>query len=227
MNKIIKLTILLFLSLQVFFIYQATKENTIKLLAIGDGLSLGINSYGIENYGYIDYYKDYLKENHQQVEVINNSTKDLSISNLLTILKNTPEIKRDLTEAHILILTIGYNDLIYQLSLDENLNDNELNHITNIINNNYQQLITEIRKYYKEKIIVVGYFKSNKDNYYLNKGIRNLNNILKSNDEITYIDTYNLLNNRKKYFSNPTSYYPNNEAYKAISNKIISKTLEK
>ena len=64
-------------------------------------------------------------------------------------------------------------------------------------------------------------------NYYINLGIKKLNNILSSNKKISYIDTYLLLNNMKEFFNNPNSHYPNKEAYQLIANEIIEKTLEK
>ena len=228
MNRLIKIFILIVLSLSVFLIYRITNTSTFNLLCIGDNLSLGINSYGIKDYSYIEYYKDYLLKHNKKVNINKNYQKeDLSISNMLDIIKTNPTIKRDLTESHLLIINLGYNDLIYQLSLTEEINNYKLNRIINKINNNYQELIKEIRKYYKNEIYVIGYYKSNKNDYYINLGIRKLNVLLNSAEEVNYIDTYSLLNNRNKYFSNPESYYPNTEAYHMISNKIIRKTLEK
>jgi hypothetical protein len=110
------------------------------------------------------------------------------------------------------------------------LNDKEylkFNKIMNSIEEDYNNLIYEIRKYSKRKIIVITYPDTNKDNYYLKKGIRYLNEILMKNEEIIYIDSYKLLANRDKYFSNPHSFYPNRYGYLEISKEIIIKTLEK
>lgn len=228
MNRSTKLLILILLSMSVLIIYNETSNKKYNILNIGDSLSLGTNSYGIKDYSYIDYYKDYLKRNKYNVIVNNNySNKELSIKELLKEIKTSPYIKRDLTEAHSLILQIGYNDLLYKLSIDDNINTNKLNRIIQEINNDYNDLIKEITKYYKRQIIVVGLYKSNKDDYYINLGIKKLNNILSSNKKISYIDTYLLLNNMKEFFNNPNSHYPNKEAYQLIANEIIEKTLEK
>lgn len=221
MKKIIKLLILIILSLSVYFIYEKTKNTTTTILCIGDNLSLGINSYGIKEYGYIDYYKDYLTSKNKKVYLINKySQKDLSIKELLIMTKNNPSLKKDLRESNQLILTIGYNDLIYKMSIENSINNNKLKIIINDIENEYNQLINEIRKYYKNKIIVIGYYKSYKDDYYINLGIKQLNNKLAINPNIIYIDTYNLLSNRKKYFSNPSNYYPNRYGYQLISKQL-------
>lgn len=228
MKKVIKLIILIILSCSVYFIYQNTKNSVINVTNIGDSLALGINSYGIKEYGYVDYYKDQLIKENQKVNIINAySKKDLSITTLLEQIKNTPKIKKDLSETNILILTVGYNDLIYELSIQDNITNPKFTKIMTEITENYNALITEIRKYYKKEIVSIGYYSSNKNDYYLNKGIRELNKNISLNEETTYIDTYCLLSNREKYFSNPNLNYPNRLGYQAISMKIIQKTLEK
>ena len=67
MNRITKLLILITISLAVYFIYNNTNNKTLKIMSIGDSYSLGINSYGIKDYGYIDYYKDLLEEENKEV----------------------------------------------------------------------------------------------------------------------------------------------------------------
>ena len=226
MKKIIKLLILIILSLSVYFIYQQTKNKTITIMAIGDGLSLGINSYGIEEYSYLNYYKDYLEE--ENIILSNNySKKDLTIKETIEAIKNKASIKRDLREADKLFLNIGYNDLIFYLNLEDNITQPKYHKIISNIEKDFENLIKEITKYYKNEIIVIGYYKSNKDDIYIEKGILDLNNYLKNNHKITYIDTYHILENRNKYFSNPNSNYPNNYGYQRIATKIIEKTLEK
>jgi lysophospholipase L1-like esterase len=123
-------------------------------------------------------------------------------------------------ETNILIINLGYNDLLYKINLDNNLTNNKLTLIIKEIETNYNDLIKEIRKYNKNKIIVIGYYSPNNDNYYLNKGVIKLNKLLKNNKEVEYIETYNLLSNREIYFSNPNSNYPNRYGYKEISNSL-------
>ena len=88
MNRITKLLILITISLSVYFIYNNTNNKTLKIMSIGDSYSLGINSYGIKDYGYIDYYKDLLEEENKEV-IINTeySKKDLSMKDLLLKIK--------------------------------------------------------------------------------------------------------------------------------------------
>lgn len=218
MSRPIKLLILIIMSLSVYLIYQSTKESNIQILSLGDGLSKGINSYTIVEFSHLNYYEDYLKSKNIKVKVIDEYSKeDLTIHELLELVKNDNTIKRDLMESHILFITVGYNDLLYKLSLEEDISIPKLNNIIDEINIEYKELLDEIKKYYKNEIIIVGYPKSNKDDYYLNLGIRKLNRLLNTN---TFIDTYNLLNDRNKYFSNPNSFYPNRLGYERLFKEI-------
>ena len=228
MKKLLKLLFLIFIILSVFFIYIKTKDSKYTILSLGDNLSLGIDSYGIKGPSYIDFYKNYIL--NKKEKVIKNdqySRKDLTIPALLQELKENNNLKKDLSSANILILTVGYNDLIYKINLNENINSDILKKEVQEIQKDYLNLLKEIRKYYKNKIVVIGYFASNKTDYYINTGIKELNKTLQSAKNITYIDTYDLLKPKRKYFSNKNSYYPNLQGYLRISKKIIIKTLEK
>lgn len=228
MKKLLKLLFLIFIIVSVFFIYKKTKDSKYTILSLGDNLSLGIDSYGIKGPSYIDFYKNYiLKKKEKVIKNDQYSKKDLTINALLQDLKENNNLKKDLSSANILILTVGYNDLIYKINLNENINSEILKKEVQEIQKDYLNLLKEIRKYYKNKIVVIGYFASNKTDYYINTGIKELNKTLQSAKNITYIDTYDLLKPKRKYFSNKNSYYPNLQGYLRISKKIIIKTLEK
>ena len=228
MKRVIKLSILILISLSVYFIYQETNHKNIKILVLGDSLSLGINSYGIKEYGYVDYYKDYLVKKNKKISINKDySKKELTIEELKEKIKTTPNLKKELSESHQLILNVGYNDLLYKLSLEQNNKNINLNKNIKEIESSYQELIKEIDKYYNNSIILIGYPPSNQDDYYKNIGIKKINKILKNTPKSSYIDTYQLLNHKELFFSNPHSYYPNRYGYQAIAKKIIEKTLEK
>jgi hypothetical protein len=213
--------------MSVYYIYQENYNKNIRILNIGDGVALGINSYGIDDYSYAYYYKDYLINYNKKVEVNEKySHKDQSIKMILEKIRSNGDLKKDLIDSHILIVCLGYNDLVYKVSIERNMNNMKLNRIIKEIEIDYNEMISEIRKYYKKQIMVIGYFNYNSDNYYMENGIKKLNRILKSNKEVTFIDTYNDIKG-EKYFPIPGIYYPNNYAYQLIARKIIAKTLEK
>lgn len=219
MKKLIKLLILILLNISVYFIYNNTKNSTYRILILGDNLSLANKPT------YIDYYKTYKLKKYHKVNLNKNySKKDLSISNLKKELQANKTIKRDLISTNILIINVGYNDLLYKISLLEDKNSNNLATILNEIRNDYLSLINEIKKYYNKDIVVIGYYPSLKDDYYINKGITYLNKILREPNQIIYINTYNDLNN-DKYFPNSNTYLPNTLGHKVIYKKLI-KALE-
>ena len=221
MYRFIKLISLLLISMSVYWIYQKTMNSYYQITSIGDQYSLGITSYGIKEYSYIDYMQEEIQKTKDKVET--NKTynqKDQSIKNVLFLLKQTPEIKKTLYDTNLLVLSLGYNDVISSMIIEDNKES------MNEIKDNYNQLIKEIRKYYHKDIIILGYIED--DRYDSNQQVRikKLNNILKSNKEIIYIDTNQILKERSKYYLNSKNHYPNSLGYKRIADKIIQKTLE-
>ena len=200
MNKFIKLISLIIISLSVYIIYNKTNNSCYKITNIGDKLSLGVDNNSVEK-GYIDFYKEYIKREKKEVIIDNSySNKNQTLNNTLLLIKNNSEIKRKIIDSNLIIITLGYNDLMYSINTEEK-ND------------------TVTMK------LVIGYYKNYNDDH-INKGIVELNKILEKNKNVYYIDTYNILNNREKYFNNPNSYYPNRRGHFEITKKIISKTLE-
>ena len=225
MNKFIKLISLIIISLSVYIIYNKTNNSCYKITNIGDKLSLGVDNNSVEK-GYIDFYKEYIKREKKKVIIDNSySNKNQTLNNTLLLIKNNSEIKRKIIDSNLIIITLGYNDLMYSINTEEKNDTVTMKRIFKEINNNYNMLINEITKYYHKDILVIGYYKNYNDDH-INKGIVELNKILEKNKYVYYIDTYNTLNNREKYFNNPNSYYPNRRGHFEITKKIISKTLE-
>jgi len=226
MNKKIKILSILLLSCSVFFIYKNVEKKII-ILNIGDSISLGINSFGIKEYSPVDYYKDYLTKQKKTVFLNNSySKKDLTINEIKDIIKNTSKIKKNLIESHILFLSLGYNDIIYETNIEEEINEKKNKIIIKKIKRNYKSLLREIRKYYKNKIIVIGIHESKIDNYYIKKNIREINNYLEHENNIVFINQNSILKLNNDYYSNPNSSYPNYLGYRKIAENIIKK-LEK
>ena len=225
MNIKIKLFSIIVLSCSVFFIYKNV-DKKILILNIGDSISLGINSFGIKEYSPVDYYKDYLIKQQKKV-FLNNcySRKDITIKELKEIIENTSKIKKSLIESHILFLSLGYNDIIYEINLEEEMNENKNKKIIYKIKSNYENLLKEIRKYYKKEIVIIGIHESKIDNYYIKKSIREINKYLENNNNIIYINTNHILKSSNDYYSNPQNSYPNYLGYRKIAENII-KSLE-
>ena len=134
--------------------------------------------------------------------------------------------------ADIITLSTGLNELLYKLQ-NENLDSYQMyKYIDNLIED-IDDLIDIIKKYCKEDIFILGYY-----NPYVNKNvsddidkyIKYANNKLielSKDEEIIYIDLYNILKNNSQVFTSVDSHYPNIDEYKLISREIIEKIEKK
>lgn len=236
-KKHLKFLVLVLTILSIYIIYQNNYNKALNYTSIGDGLSKGIDSYGNIDYGYSDYIKDYLQENN----LLKFYTKDFSSEEMsITTLKSTIQldkkveykntkinIKSILSESDIITMSIGLNDLIYKMSILDTTSIQKIDKIVDSVYNDFSSLITEIKKYYKEDIYVIGYYTSSKYSYKINYGIEQLNKKYQKDENITYIATDYFLNKNEKYLLNPNQYYPNSSGYQVISSKILAKITKK
>ena len=229
-RKIIKLTILGIIILIVFWIYVCAKNNKIYYVVLGDTISTGMNPYGKKDYGYSDYLKDSLKiRYYKNYSKENNTTIDI-----IEDIKYKPKIKKDLRESNLVTLTIGltdFNNSIENKTIDVNKILDLKDNINKIIPN-IDKTLKELRKYAKEKIIIIGYY--NPVPFLFNTSAKDLDILFAYIDEeyrklsekydCIYISTYEVFKNND-YLPNPRSIYPNTNGYKEIS-KLIKKYLQ-
>ena len=232
LNRRQKLLTLIILSLTIIVIYKKTNNNNINYVNLGDGLAKGIDSYGINDYGYSDYFRDYLKETNKLKDYSNEFTnEEMTIKSLTnTLITNKKmfhnnkktSIKEILRDADYLTISIGMNDLMYKLNIRNDYSEFNLNRIIYEIEKDFNELINEIKKVYPHKIYIIGQYSNNKDIFYKDS-VKKLNNIYKNNPDVTYISTLDIINNKDVFFSNPYSYYPNYKGYKYIYYKMLDK----
>ena len=232
MKKYKKIIILTVISLSVYFIYLVTNKNNITYISLGDSLSIGQNAYGGNSYGYTGYFSDYLRKGHNlniTTTYFNSKNKDIPTlyndilkNESILIDNNNYNLKRLLQEADIITISIGLNDIIYEYSLK---NKNELSkyeedRIISYIEDNFNSLIQEIKKYTTKKIIAVGYPTNNvKYKNLIQKLNTKYKKICQGTDDI-FIDSDKLLNN-EKYFELKKNLFPNDQGYKKIAENII------
>jgi len=226
-----KILALILILLSVFLIYKFNYKKEYTYLAIGDGLSLGENPYGLVEYGYADYLAIYLKEEQK----LKNFSKDFSkskyyIEELLNDLKHNKfirdgyNIKRELREANLVTLNIGFDDL-YDYVYSMKSESGDLNGGVDSIVNKYQDLLIELKRYTKGRIILVGYYHLPYDNSQnLNEVIKMFNKrIIDISDKegVEYIDISTIFNDYMLYLPNPNVFYPNTKGYHMIYQQII------
>ena len=237
LKKHLKLIIFVLVCLTIFTIYKNNNKNNWNYTALGDSFAIGIDSYGRVDYGYSDYIKDELKNKNKLNKYIKSfAEKDLSIESLndallfnkrITLNNKTFNIRETLRESKLVTLSIGLNDLLYKISLTNDKTDYKLNQIIEEINNSFNILIKEIKKYYQYDIYVIGYYNINPKDEYLEKAIKKLNKLYQNNQDIIFISTYDLFENNSNYQSNPNSIYPNQLGYKEVATQVINKIFKR
>ena len=220
---------------QIYLIYFLYHGKTISYVALGDDFSLGVNSYGEVSSGYPDFLVESLKNNNKNIKLytkefsskgyyINDLYEDIIFNKKILIDDKPLSIKSAIRDSSFVTLSIGAYDVMSRVSFNNThllTNDEIINSVTL----DMRKLLKEIKKY-NNNIILVGYYdlylNSSEDNIFklLNTQYKNLADEF----DITYVDTYNIINER--YLENPRSFFPNGNGYREISKKI-KKTLKK
>ena len=237
LNRKIKLLILILLSSSVILIYNKTNNHNINYTTIGDSLSLGIDSYGKQDYGYSDYIKDYLLETNKLKTYSKKYTnKAMFINDIKTSLINDEKMSQNVTknnltmilrDTDILTMSIGIDDLLYKMTLLSDKTNSNLNVIIDEIRNSFNELINEIKQIYRGPIYIIGYYDIQNSDEFYKQAIKKLNNIYQENNNVIYISTEEISKNKNIFLPNPRSYYPNYKGYQLISTKIIDKITKK
>ena len=232
MKRYQKFIILMVLSSTVYLIYLFTNNTSIKYTILGDSLSMGQNSFGGLTYGYEDYLKEYFSKNNKVICIDYYTSKNKDIKTLyndilqdqtIIIDNNNNNIKKILQESDIITISIGLNDIIYEYSIKNkvSLTTYEEDKIIDYIYDNFKSLISEIRKYTKRKIYIIGYPEKNVVYKDLIAKLNMKYLEFTKTDNSSFIDTNKLLN-REDYFENKYSLFPNTKGYKIISDNIIN-----
>ncbi len=217
MKKTILLILTIFL---IIIIYNLFNTKKINYVMIGDNLSNSLN----DNFN--KYIYNYLEKSNRlgNFNTLFSSNKiDKLIENIKinkTIRWNNKDyyIKKVLRESDLLIVSIGIIDLYNNYDkYDINNNYKYINKLYDNISN----LIMEIKKYTKGKIVFLGYY--NPTDYYDSKTDELFYNLdyklyqLMDND-IIYIDLYNLIKGNK--YKDNNHIYLNSYAHKKIASII-------
>lgn len=244
MKKHIKLTIFIIALFVVYFIYGLFINQNSKMIYIplGDSIAEGMNPYHDIEYSYTDYVADYLKKEDnlsfytkkfsKSGYTINDVKRDIEDNKVIEIDNKKYYLKEVLRESDLVTLTIGANDFIKGMSIDDIpvklMNMKEVKKEADSITNNLKDLLQLIKKYAKNQIIVTGYFNPLprmtlfKDS--IDEVVRYYNNLVEEIcDElnIKYVDIFDVLDKRSDVFSNPLDIHPDKKGYEIISKEII------
>ena len=232
MNRKKKVVVLILLSLSVFFVYNLTDKKITRYITLGDSFSKGENSYGGYTYGYEDYLQDFIRKTNKVdfIDIYSNKNENITslynnfVENEREIINgNNYNIKKILAEANIVTISIGLNDIIYEVNVDKNVLRTQYKEdkIVDYTFNKFKKLMNEVLKYSTNNIYIIGYPERNNEYKYL---IRKLNQKYKKyckKEKIYFINT-NIILDKEQYFDQKNSIFPNTKGYEKIAKKIIN-----
>ena len=194
--KIIILAIFFLILLSISF-YQFNKKQ-LNYTIIGDKKYFKKN---IISKNYADLVSDYLKSKN----ILNKTSKDflyddLRVTDLLNKINNNEiiskkTIQNTIYESDILLLNVGNNEINYKINNlnSEELNDLQVYNYLDEIINDLNKLINKISKISKTDIIFLGFFNET-NNTYNDRYYKYINDKLKNNKNIIFIDLFTILN---------------------------------
>lgn len=201
-------------------IYFYTQNKEITIVALGDGLALGMTPYGIEGYSFNDYLKeDYLNKHELKAYIHEFARKGKTIKELIyeikenkaiTIKNKKIEIKQAINQADILTIAIG---------MDELANTKITNQIKNEYLHDLEELLSMIKMLNQNKVIIVSLYTWGKNDLLtiekLNASIRDM---VLTNDFL-FIDINKILM-KEEYYLNKESFYINYMGHQRIYEEI-------
>lgn len=204
------------------FINSTNVISKTRLVALGDGFSLGMTPYKVAGTSFNDYLKEYL-ENSNNLENYNYefSIAHQTIYELLNNLeKNTLgktsriPIKQTIAKADLITIAIGVDEFA-----DKSLVEDITPDIIDKYLEDMDKLLTEIRKFYDKKIIMIGLYEAYN---FKKRDVIEINDKLKricGKHNVIFFDCLGLSLN-KEYYLDDTSYYLNYKAHKLIAKEI-------
>ena len=200
-------------------IYFFTQNSEITIVSIGDGISSGMTSYGIEGYSFNDYLKEDYRTKHELKEYIEYAIPNKTVKELIYEIKENKsivkkeeqiEIKQAINKADILTIAIG---------MDELANSKITNKIKNEYLHDLEELLSMIKMLNGKKVIILSLYSWGKNDLLtiekLNAGIRD---IALSNGFL-FVDINKILMN-KDYYLSTDSYYINYLGHKSIYEEL-------
>ena len=215
-RKLFKLLILtIIVSIFIFIVYKLNRQNKINVVMLGDRIAN--NNYLINE----------LRKNDRLGTYNNYYIKEETINSLNDRIKNTSNIKKDLRESELTIISIGLND--FYNSLDNNINTKnilDLKDNISILLPKLDKLLNEIRKYAKYDVVLIGYYNPVPFLFNTNPSeldilfmyIEGMIKDLTKKYDITYLSLYNQFKNND-YVDEK---YPNMYGYEAIGKLILN-----
>lgn len=212
-------------------------DKKVYYLALGDSLAKGEGPNGKHVKGYTKGVKEYLKKQNILETYIDKFTQNgQRTTDLINEIENNKKIKTKdkeitiqnaLIKADLVTISIGANDILNKINVENVIDYNQIYNYIDDLDKDLDKLLKLMRQYCKEDILLIGYYnpypylndKKTSDLFdYLNKKYKNTAN--KYN--VTYVEIDDIFKENPNFLPNENDIHPSEEAYKAISDIIIS-----
>ena len=239
--KFKKIVFYILIVLSVFLIYKLTYEEKENYIVLGDSLAVGQNSYGNIDYGYSDYLADYLLENNKlNTYIYQFANNDYKINNILEDINNNKSvvsngkkinIRSSLRESTLVTVSVGFNNFIEFIDKSiiekDSINKLKIKNNIDILLNEFDILLTSIKKYAKSNIYVIGYYnpyphfetyKSDIEEVieYADKGLE----YICTENKVKFVKISDVLENELEFFPNSLDRHPSVFGYEKIFIRI-------
>ncbi|MEW9669022.1 GDSL-type esterase/lipase family protein [Ammoniphilus sp. 3BR4] len=209
---------------------EATSTDTISegmtIIALGDSLTRGTGDSNGK--GYVGYLVDRLKEqSSEEITLRNLGVKGYRSDQLLNQVKQS-EIKRQIQDADIILMTMGGNDLFQSGQTLIDLDPQKIDQLREEYLLNMQQIMGEIRSVNKEAAIYyVGLYNpfiNLADAEITTQAVRQWNHetseLLDKDHQAVFVPTYDLFQINVDQYLFSDKFHPNTEGYQLIAERV-------
>lgn len=206
---------------------SAAQTYELKILALGDSLTRGTGD--IEGKGYVGYVTDQLKKEGLDVSLINLGIKGLTSERLAEQIKEK-EIKRQIGQGDIILMTIGGNDLFLGGQTLTNIMDDSISKLEEAYLSHLKTILADIRAVNTEATVyLLGLydpFNEFSEGALTSKTVRGWNSktmdLLAEDSKAVFVPTYDLFQLNVNDYLFTDHFHPNEVGYRLMADRVAA-----
>ncbi len=202
-------------------------DDQLRVVTLGDSLTRGAGD--ANGVGYVGLVKESLAKKRGTPPMLTNlAINGLESTGLLEQMRQT-QVKQALTDADLILFTIGGNDLFRQSGGVYDLDEKKLAAAINNLSTNYNQILSQIRSLNKDApIVYTSLYNPFGDT---EASADTIQPVLTWNSKaaelaarypnVIVVPTYDLFVNKEKAYLYSDHFHPNHEGYRRMAERII------